>query len=48
LQAIVETSHLSGRPVAAHAASDKGMRMAIEAGVDSIEHGYAAATIPSA
>ncbi|KQY52190.1 amidohydrolase family protein [Lysobacter sp. Root494] len=41
LQAIVEAAHLSGRPVAAHAASDKGMRMAIEAGVDSIEHGYA-------
>ena len=40
LQAIVETAHLSGRPVAAHAASDKGMRMAIEAGVDTIEHGY--------
>jgi imidazolonepropionase-like amidohydrolase len=41
LKAIVEAAHLSGRPVAAHAASDKGMRMAIEAGVDSIEHGYA-------
>jgi imidazolonepropionase-like amidohydrolase len=41
LKAIVEAAHLSGRPVSAHAASDKGMRMAIEAGVDSIEHGYA-------
>jgi imidazolonepropionase-like amidohydrolase len=41
LRALVETAHLSGRPVAAHAASDKGMRMAIEAGVDSIEHGTA-------
>ena len=41
LKAIVEAAHLSGRPVAAHAASDKGMRMAIEAGVDTIEHGYA-------
>lgn len=41
LKALVETAHLSGRPVAAHAASDKGMRMAIEAGVDSIEHGNA-------
>lgn len=41
LKALVEAAHLSGRPVAAHAASDKGMRMAIEAGVDSIEHGNA-------
>lgn len=41
LRAMVEAAHLSGRPVAAHAASDKGMRMAIEAGVDSIEHGNA-------
>lgn len=41
LKAMVEAAHLSGRPVSAHAASDKGMRMAIEAGVDSIEHGYA-------
>jgi imidazolonepropionase-like amidohydrolase len=41
LHALVEAAHLSDRPVAAHAASDKGMRMAIEAGVDSIEHGYA-------
>lgn len=41
LRALVEAAHLSGRPVAAHAASDEGMRMAIDAGVDSIEHGYA-------
>jgi imidazolonepropionase-like amidohydrolase len=41
LQALVEAAHLSGRPVAAHAASDRGMRMAIAAGVDSIEHGNA-------
>ncbi|MFC5568678.1 amidohydrolase family protein [Lysobacter yangpyeongensis] len=41
LHALVEAAHLSGRPVAAHASSDKGMRMAIEAGVDSIEHGTA-------
>ena len=40
LKALVEAAHLSGRPVAAHAATDAGMRMAIEAGVDSIEHGY--------
>jgi imidazolonepropionase-like amidohydrolase len=42
LKAIVDTAHLSGRPVAAHAASDAGVRMAVEAGVDSIEHGYGA------
>lgn len=42
LKAIVDTAHLSGRPVAAHAATDAGVRMAVEAGVDSIEHGYAA------
>jgi imidazolonepropionase-like amidohydrolase len=40
LQAMVEAAHLSGRPVAAHAMSDAGMRMAIDAGVDTIEHGY--------
>ncbi len=40
LRALVETAHLAGRPVAAHAMSDAGMRAAIEAGVDSIEHGY--------
>lgn len=42
MKAIVDTAHLSGRPVAAHAASDEGVRMAVEAGVDSIEHGYGA------
>jgi len=40
MKAIVDTAHLSGRPVAAHAASDEGVRLAVEAGVDSIEHGY--------
>lgn len=42
MKAIVDTAHLSGRPVAAHAASDAGVRLAVEAGVDSIEHGYGA------
>lgn len=42
LKAIVDTAHLMGRPVAAHAASDAGVRMAVEAGVDSVEHGYGA------
>jgi imidazolonepropionase-like amidohydrolase len=40
LKALVDAAHLSGRPVAAHSATDAGMRMAVDAGVDSIEHGY--------
>jgi len=40
LQALVEEAHSSGRPVAAHATTAEGMRRAIEAGVDTIEHGY--------
>jgi imidazolonepropionase-like amidohydrolase len=40
LKALVETAHSLGRPVAAHATSDGGMRRAAEAGVDTIEHGY--------
>jgi imidazolonepropionase-like amidohydrolase len=40
LKALVETSHSLGRPVAAHATSDEGMRRAAVAGVDTIEHGY--------
>jgi imidazolonepropionase-like amidohydrolase len=39
MKAIVDSAHQIGRPVAAHAGSDAGVRMAIEAGVDSIEHG---------
>ncbi len=42
LKALVDTAHQIGRPVAVHAASDAGVRMAIEAGVDSVEHGYGA------
>ncbi len=42
MKAIVDTAHLSGRPVAAHASSDAGVRLAVDAGVDSIEHGYGA------
>jgi imidazolonepropionase-like amidohydrolase len=42
LKAIVDTAHQIGRPVAAHAASDAGVRNAVQAGVDSIEHGYGA------
>jgi imidazolonepropionase-like amidohydrolase len=42
MKAIVEAAHRIGRPVAAHAGSDAGVRMAVEAGVDTIEHGDAA------
>ncbi len=35
----VQTAHASGTPVAAHASSVDGMRNAILAGVDTIEHG---------
>jgi imidazolonepropionase-like amidohydrolase len=39
LKAMVEAAHLSGRPVAVHATSDAGVRMAVLTGVDTIEHG---------
>jgi imidazolonepropionase-like amidohydrolase len=39
LRLVVETARSSGRPVAAHAATEEGMRRAIEAGVETIEHG---------
>jgi len=39
LAAIVETAHLLGIKVAAHAHGKRGMEAAIRAGVDSIEHG---------
>jgi imidazolonepropionase-like amidohydrolase len=41
LRALVEESHSAGCQVAAHATTSEGMRRAIEAGVDTIEHGYA-------
>ncbi len=41
LHVLVEESHSSGRLVAAHATTAEGMRRAVLAGVDSIEHGYA-------
>jgi imidazolonepropionase-like amidohydrolase len=40
LKALVDTAHDLGRQVAAHAMSDEGMRRAVIAGVDTIEHGY--------
>jgi imidazolonepropionase-like amidohydrolase len=40
LDALMDAAHTSGRPVSAHSATEEGMRRAILAGVDSIEHGY--------
>lgn len=40
LRALIETAHSSGRPVAAHATTAEGMRRAVLAGVDTIEHGF--------
>ena len=40
LDALVAAAHGSGRRVSAHAATDEGMRRAVLAGVDTIEHGY--------
>ena len=39
LAAIVDTGHLLGRRVAAHAHGATGIKAALRAGVDSIEHG---------
>jgi len=39
INAIVETAHRLNRKVAAHVGSPEGVKMAIEAGVDTIEHG---------
>ncbi|HEX8640167.1 MAG TPA: amidohydrolase family protein [Allosphingosinicella sp.] len=40
MRAATEAAHAAGRTVAAHAATPDGMRNAILAGVDTIEHGY--------
>lgn len=40
IRAAVATAHDAGRPVAVHASTAEGMRRAVEAGVDTIEHGY--------
>lgn len=42
LEVLVTTAHDLGRPVAAHAGGDEGVRRAAAAGVDTIEHGYEA------
>jgi imidazolonepropionase-like amidohydrolase len=40
LKGLVDEAHSSGRMVAAHAASAEGMRRAVAAGCETIEHGY--------
>lgn len=40
LKVIVEEAHRMKRPVAAHTTTDESVRNAVEAGVDSVEHGY--------
>jgi len=40
LTQIVETARSSGRAVVAHAGTAEGMRRAVEAGIETIEHGY--------
>ena len=40
MRAIVAEAHLLGVKVSAHATSDRAVLRAVEAGVDSIEHGY--------
>ena len=39
-RAIVDEAHSRGARVASHATSDSGAAMAVDAGVDSIEHGF--------
>ena len=40
LKALVSEAHSAGKPVSAHASTAEGMRRAVVAGVDTIEHGY--------
>ncbi|HEY3384397.1 MAG TPA: amidohydrolase family protein [Vicinamibacterales bacterium] len=40
LKVLVDEAHSAGRPVAAHATTAEGMRRAVLAGVQTIEHGY--------
>ncbi|HEX3700820.1 MAG TPA: amidohydrolase family protein [Phenylobacterium sp.] len=40
MDVMVATAHDSGRPVAVHAASDEGVRRAVLAGANTIEHAY--------
>ena len=40
LQAAVEEAHKSGRPAASHAIGNGGIKNALKAGIDSVEHGF--------
>ncbi|MBF5043391.1 amidohydrolase family protein [Aggregicoccus sp. 17bor-14] len=40
LKVIVEEAHRMKRPVATHTTTEESARLAVQAGVDSIEHGY--------
>ncbi|MGE5359518.1 MAG: amidohydrolase family protein [Bacteroidales bacterium] len=40
LKTLVDEAHSAGRPVSAHATTAEGMRRAVLAGADTIEHGY--------
>jgi imidazolonepropionase-like amidohydrolase len=40
LQAAVEEAHKAGRPIASHAIGNRGIKNALRAGIDSIEHGF--------
>ena len=42
LKAIVDEANSAGVPVSAHATTDKGIKRAVKAGVNTIEHGYQA------
>jgi imidazolonepropionase-like amidohydrolase len=42
MRVVVEEAHKQGRKVAAHATTSEGIRNAVAAGVDSIEHGHQA------
>jgi len=42
MRVVVEEAHKQGRKVAAHATTPEGIRNAVTAGVDSIEHGHGA------
>ncbi len=46
VQALVDEAHIHGKTVACHALGGPGLRTAIEAGVDSIEHGCLLASDP--
>jgi imidazolonepropionase-like amidohydrolase len=40
LEAAVEEAHKAGRPAAAHAIGNRGIKNALKAGIDSVEHGF--------